>query len=96
MSKQEKRFIEWKNNPPKEARVNEVISVINAYIGKAYWKWGSKGSHITVRHEKLKGLKDYGQEGEFGIAVKGGQKVKGYYIKDLIKAIDIITEEEFK
>lgn len=92
MSKQQKKFKKWKNNPPVEAGVDEVKSLIKAYFGKENLKEPG-GSHMIVTHEKLKGLKDYGQKGEFGIPVKGGQKVKGFYIKDLIKAIDIIIED---
>ena len=93
MSKQEKRFIEWKNNPPIEADVDEVKSLIKAFIGKECFIKDSKGSHIKIQHEKLKGIPDFGVDGRCHIPTKSGKKVKGIYIKKLINVIEIISED---
>lgn len=58
-------------------------------MGKAH-QW--KTSHIVVRCEKLKAFPDYQPYGEISVPVKSGQRVKGYYIKELIKAIGILEE----
>lgn len=92
MSKQEKRFNEWKNNSPIEADVDEVKSLIKALIGKECIK-KSTGSHIKIQHERLKGIPDFGVDGRCHIPTKSGKKVKGIYIEKLIRVIEIIRED---
>ena len=92
MSKQEKKLREWENNTPVEADVDEVKSLIKAFIGKEHIK-KSRGSHIKIQHEKLKGIQDYGVDGVCHIPTRGGKKVPGMYIKKLIRVIRIINEK---
>ena len=90
MGRPEKILKKWRQNRPKEAKFQEVKTVLDAYFSG---KWEKKtGSHIVVRHESLKNVQGFGPMGEFTVVKKGGQKVKGHYLKILLKAIDIIEE----
>lgn len=55
--------------------------------------WANRKSFTTdglrIRCEKLNIFPEYAPFGEISVPVKGGQKVKGYYIKALIKAIKL-------
>jgi hypothetical protein len=89
MSKIEKILEKWKQGKqpvPKE----KVIAVLEKYFRHNYEI--KAGSHIVVRHPELKGLPGYGAKGEFSIAIKGGQKVKPIYLKDLVVAIEYLQE----
>ena len=92
MGKAQKLFDKWSENIPKEVRIQEVKTLLNTYFED---QWDHDGtSHIVVRCEKLKTLPDYKPFGEISVPVKGGQKVKGYYIRTLIKAINDLREGE--
>ena len=90
MGKAQKLFKKWSENIPTDARVQEVETLLNHYFN-GLWNQ-QKTSHIVVRCEELKTLQDYQPYGEISVPVKGGQKVKGRYIKELIKAIGILEE----
>ena len=92
MGKPEKLLKKWRLNRPKEARFQEVKTVLNAYF-PGMWEEKS-GSHIVVRHELLIGISVFGPKGEFNVVKKHGQKVKGHYLKDILKVISIIEERK--
>lgn len=92
MGRPEKLLRKWRRNRPKEARLHEVKTVLDAYF-PGLWEQKS-GSHIVVRHESLKKDPSFGPNGEFTVAVKGGQKVKGVYLKIILRAIEVKIEEE--
>ena len=94
MGKPQKILNKWRENRPKEVRIREVKTVLNAYF-PGCWEQKS-GSHIVVRHESLKNIPDFGPQGEFTVPVKGGQQVKGFYLKTISLAVDIIAEQEEK
>jgi len=52
------------------------------------------GSHMRFFHDALKGEEGFTDLGFVEIPSVGGQKVKKEYIKNLIKAIEIIENEE--
>lgn len=45
-----------------------------------------------MSHEKLKNQLDFGLNGEFILPVKNGRKIKGFYIKTILKALKTINE----
>lgn len=92
MGKPEKFLRKWRQNRPREVNCQEVKTVLDAYF-PGLWKQKT-GSHIVVRHECLKSELTFGPDGEFTVAVKSGQKVKGHYLKTILRAIDIIIETE--
>ncbi len=92
MGKASKLYEKWVANPPREVRLQEIKTVLNHYFPDMWDQ--TRGSHIVVRCEALKSSRDFQPHGEFDIPVKGGQKVKGHYVKTLIKAIDFIDELE--
>ena len=94
MGQPEKICKKWRENKPKEVRLQEVKTVLDAYFSNR-WKW-KPGSHIVVRHELLKIIPDFQPYGEFTVPVKKGQKVKRYYLKAILTAIEIIAELEDK
>jgi len=89
VSKIEKVLEHWRRRPP-EVRRDEVLSVLKHCGFEVDTK---RGSHILVRHSKLIGRSGYDALGGFIFPGKGGQRVKGAYLKDILQAIDIITEE---
>jgi len=92
MAKIQKKLEKWLENTPTEVPVNEVEAVLTRFFPGQYER--KAGSHIVVRDPRLKGLPDYGPSGDFTIPVKRGQKVKGYYLKDLVKTIKFLKELE--
>ncbi len=90
MGKGQKLLDQWADNPPKEARVQDVETFLNTYFPDMWDQ--KKSSHIVVRCEALKAFPNYQPYGELSVPVKGGQKVKGFYIKKLIKAVQLLTE----
>lgn len=92
MGKAQKLFAQWSVNNPKEVHVNDVKTFLNAYFKNM---WNQKGSsHMVVRCEALKVFSGYKPYGEISVPVKGGTKVKGVYIKELIKAVQLLLEVE--
>jgi len=90
VGKLEKILKKWQSRPTLVEK-NEVISVLQRFGFELDFK---RGSHIIVRHEKLIGMPNFGQNGEFTLPVKGGRKIKGFYLLQIIKAIEIIKEKE--
>ncbi|MBD3386512.1 addiction module toxin, HicA family [candidate division KSB1 bacterium] len=89
MSKVEKILKKWQHKPvsvPKQ----QVLSIVERY---GFEIENKPGSHIIVRHPSLIKKDHFGPNGEFTIPVKGGQIVKGIYLKTILKAIAIIEEE---
>lgn len=90
MSRIDKKLEKWGTKPSTDAPVDEVVAVLDRFFDGCYEN--KAGSHIVVRHEKLVGVSDFGPMGELTIAVKGGQRVKGIYLKRLVLAIEILRE----
>lgn len=90
MGKGEKLLTQWAGNPPKEARINEVKTFLNTFFPDMWQQ--RKSSHIVIRCEALKSHPDYQPYGEISVPVKGGQQVKGFYIKRLVEAVTLLTE----
>ena len=96
MSKIEKRIEKWRNPRFKQnVPVNDIYSVLNLYFPES-WSYGeSRGSHIIrVWHKFLVGHEGFGPEGDFTIPTTGGKHIKHFYLKTLVKAIDILKEYE--
>jgi len=90
MGRAERRVQKWLNSPPKDAHVEEVKAILKRYFqGKFRFK---SGSHIVVRDDRLAPYSGFDPFGEFAIPVKGGQRVKGYYLQRLARAVQIINE----
>ena len=90
MGKAQKLFDIWADKVPKEARLQDVKTFLNTYFTDMWEQ--KKSSHIVVRCEALKAFREYQPYGELSVPVKGGQKVKGFYIKQLIVAAKILAE----
>ena len=90
MARADRRIRNWLKNAPTEAPVEQVRSALKRYFPNQYDE--KAGSHIVVWDERLKGHEGFGPGGDFSIPVKGGQKVKGFYLERLAKAIQIIEE----
>jgi len=88
MSKIDKTIANWRQpKTPREVKKNEVLNVLKHY--NLDWEM-TGGSHMVVRDERLVNKGTFGKTGEFSIPVSGGQKVKYYYIKSILNAIDCI------
>ena len=96
MSKIEKKLNKWRNPAFKqEVNKDEIDSILNHYF-PGQWSFGdTRGSHnYKISHLILKGNQNYGPDGDYMIPVKGGQKIKHFYLKELIQIIDMIEEEK--
>lgn len=92
MRKADRLLKKWSVDIPREAYRKDVENLLNNYFSG---QWDHKsGSHIVVRCEKLKTFQDYKPYGEISIPVKGGTKIKGRYVKELIKAIKLLNLSE--
>jgi predicted RNA binding protein YcfA (HicA-like mRNA interferase family) len=80
MGKLEKLIQKFLNNPP-ETRFEDVRYLLEAF---GYIEVRSKGSHHIFRNES-------GQK--VVISKKGGQKVKGIYVKSIVELLDLATPE---
>ncbi len=93
MSRIEKILERWSNSK-QEALIDEVYKILDHYFSGNWYKTGKGGSHnIRVQSDLLKGKNDFGVDGDFTIPVKG-RLVKYYYLRNILKAIEIIEEEE--
>lgn len=93
-SNAKKLFSKWSLQIPKEARINDVKTVLKYFFPD---QWDQKGtSHIVIRSEKLKAFEEFKPYGEITVPVKSGKHVKGFYIKTIIKGIELLqnTAEE--
>lgn len=94
MPKIEKKLLKW-GNSKQEVQKEELFSVLNYYFPEMWTYGGGTGSHVfKISHPKLKGLSGYGLDGDFVIPVTGGQRVKHFWLKKLLKTIELITEEQ--
>jgi hypothetical protein len=92
MGQREKRVQAWLNNPPRDAPIDEVDAILKHYFSGKIRK--KTGSHRVVRDAKLADHSGFEPYGEFSISVVGGQRVKGYQLQMLARAIQIIEEME--
>jgi len=88
MSQVGKTLDKWLNNPPKEVPKEKVLAMLDRFLRGQYKEKG--GSHITVQDDRLIGFPEYGPDGDFSIVIKGGQKVKGYYLQKLAETIMLL------
>jgi len=89
MSKIGKILKKWESKPSEISR-DEVVRILEGFGFDVEFK---KGSHIIVRHPKLKNRRGFGALGEFTVPTKNGRTVKGFYLKTILIAIAIIKEE---
>jgi len=90
MSRADKKIDKWLKNTPTDEPVSSVEAIIKRFFSGQYSR--PSGSHIVIQDDRLKGLPDYGPAGDFNVAVKGGQKVKGKYLKRLAFTIKLLEE----
>jgi hypothetical protein len=90
MPSRKKKLERWKYNTPTDAPLDNVLPVINYYFGK----YEQKGSHIVIKDDRLVECGFTEIAGILTIPVKGGQKVRGQYLQDLVLAIEAVTREE--
>lgn len=90
MSKVEKILKKWALRPT-EVNKDEVINILERFGFELDFK---PGSHIVIRHIKLKNQSGFGGQGEFSVPVRNGRTVKGVYLRAVLTAIEIVTEGE--
>ena len=92
MSKAAKVLANWRNNRPREVNRRDVEKILDEYFPNQWRLEG--GSHIVVTSIVLKKYKKYQPYGEITIPLKSGRKVKWFYIKDILQALDFIKHDE--
>ena len=90
MSRRDKLINHWKSNPNSEPPWITVEAVLIYYEFEIDKNGG--GSHFQIRHPALIGHEGYGETGEFTIAIKSGKTVKGWVLRDIVEAIEIVGE----
>jgi hypothetical protein len=90
VSKAEKILKKWLKNTPTEVPIDKVEAFLDRHFSGQYSQ--SSTSHIVVQDDKLKGMPDYGPNGDFTVVVKGGRKVKGVYLKRLAETVIFLQE----
>jgi len=84
----EKKLKKWRKDAPKYEPKNSGSAILDRFFPGQYEK--KSGSHIFVQDGILKGIPDYGPDGDFSIVIKEGQKVKGYYLSKLAETIYLL------
>jgi hypothetical protein len=92
MSTRKKTLEKWKHNTPREEVRDTVIAIIDYYFNGKYTQ--NATSHITIKDKRLVEQGITGTAGILVIPISGGQKVKGFYLKKLVHAIEILNDEE--
>lgn len=92
MSRVEKILEKWLNDPPVEVPKEGVLAMIKRFFPGQY-EQGS-GSHIVIRDDRLIDIPNYGPAGDFDVVIKGGQKVKGFYLRKLAQTIKLLEDIE--
>lgn len=91
MSRVEKLLRRWRENPPRKEVADTVFAVLRRY-GFTERK-GSGSSHHVFEHPALAEFPElYGADPHLTVPVKGGQKVKGFYLKEIVAAITLAIE----
>jgi hypothetical protein len=93
MTKKKKALQKWKESIQPQTPRQDVETMGRRYGFRIEYL---PGSHMRFFHDALKGKEGYTDLGFVEIPSVGGQKVKKEYIKDLLKAIDLIENEEGK
>ncbi len=91
-----KLYKKWSSQIPVEARANEVRTFIDYYFAG---EWNQDGtSHIIIRSERLQQFEEFKPYGEITVPVKSGNRVKGFYIKKILKGIKLLEtlEEDYQ
>ena len=96
MSRIEKRVENWKTTK-QEAELEEVISVLDKYFNGYWYIKGGTGSHnLYLEHPSMKLDGRYGPLGQLLIPTVSGRKVKPYYLKKIIEAINLLEDYDEK
>jgi hypothetical protein len=96
MSKVEKRVTSWRTGKQPVPK-DDVESVLNHYFPGCWSQSEKSGSHIfKISHPVIAQMADSNPYGDLTIPVSGGQKVKPIYLKKLVKAIDLLNQQESK
>ena len=98
MTKRDKKLASWQTL--KEERFDSVQAVLTHYGFELLSSSG--GSHQVFCHPILKeayqkdpsALEDFGPDGFLTIPKSHGQTVKGKYLRDALRALEIIEKEE--
>lgn len=101
MTKREKILQQW------EKAVDERIATVEAVLKQYGFVLATRsGSHCTYDHPKLQEAYDkikntnvdlreaFGPHGQLTFPIKGGQKVKGKYLRIILYAIEIVSQNQ--
>ena len=93
MGRIDKLLTAWRNRIPREVRVDDVRKVLRRY--GFVRRDTSGGSHFVFAHDALETRPDLYGSTDPHISVpttRGGKYVKGFYVKDVLQAIDVVLE----
>lgn len=91
MARADKLLKKWRKQVPTDARKEDVFLLLDVFGFER--SDNSGGSHFQYYHEALGMLRpDLFPLSEVTVIVYGGQKVKSFYIKNVLKAISVVEE----
>lgn len=76
-------YLRWKSKCPVDAPLSDVMKVLEAFFDEI-----RPGNHIVANHPALRELIPFG----ITVSTVSGRTVKGYQIKDIVKAVTIIKD----
>ena len=91
----EKILQKWKNSR-QEADITEVEKVLDEFFPDDWEYTGQRGSHgLVVKSSLFKGIGGFNRDlGCLIIPTIQGRRVNHFYLKDILKAIELIKENE--
>ena len=84
MSKRAKLLVRWRDNPPISEELEAVKAVLEHYAIQY-----TQPDHIVLHDDRLNAFPEV-QGGDLTIPVSGGHKVKGFYIRRLVQALELL------
>lgn len=91
MNKKINKILQSWQNSKAEGNLSDVFKVIEHFGINLR---NAKGSHYVCQHDSLKGHPKFNYAGEFSIPVTKNNKVKNFYLRILILAINLKEEYE--
>jgi hypothetical protein len=84
MSKREKLLKKWRDDPPNEEELDSIESVLTFYSIRY-----TKPDHIVLHDDRLNDMEEV-RGGNIQIPIWKGHKVKKFYIRRLVRALEIL------
>lgn len=82
----------WLNNTPSDESADTVERILVKYFGPDSVKKCGSSHQYRVKHSALVDLSNFGIGGYLSVPVKNGQRVKGFYLKNIARTVKRLEE----